>query len=201
MTAALIAALVAVLVLVLVALASAETIERPKKNAGAAFTGGGKPCNAWREYKPGDPPPTWAAHGKNYSRLGDTLPGVLDTGSLPLCAGGVVTNMMGAASAGRLGEAMYTTCSVAGDSVEYADAKDGVFLIERDPACGPFRRTLDPAKAFSYKGTPVCYEVLDHSDDVPYWGLLSTHNGKSCSNPGGDIGSVPLGMILDDTVP
>jgi Cys-rich repeat protein len=149
-------------------------------------------CNQWRQYKDFSAPPSWAwSPNPDFPDNNNWQPGVADRGGVtPPCFGGVST--MGA---GKLYGARCSGPNAPHGIILPTDAN--MFLIERNPDCGPLKYTTEPAKALRYDDTPVCFSQKNPYGD----GVLTGYDEKNGACRRTDYGAGDQILIANDAVP
>jgi len=121
-------------------------------------------------------------------------PGVAYTKTGEVCAGGAGTET--GKTPPDYGNLYGANCSAQDKTGAVPFSADAaMYHIRRSPACGPWTSTTDPAAAFSYQGTPLCYPLTGPN------GAISTYDPTTKACLAGGLGATDWRLIADDQVP
>ena len=138
-------------------------------------------CNQWKAYVPSETPPSWASQMPGCPPGECMTPAVADVGTGGPCVG--AAGIESGKTPLDTGNLYGTNCqagSETGGYIPYSSDSGGLYHIERDPACGPWKTTTDSSNAFAYKGVPVCYPTVKQSGVITSYDPVS----QACQTAG-----------------
>lgn len=131
-------------------------------------------CNQWKAYVPSETPPSWASQMPGCPPGKCMTPAVADVGTGGPCMGAAgIESGTTPLDTGNLYGTHCQAGSKTGGYIPYSSDSGGLYHIERDPACGPWKTTTDSSNAFAYKGVPVCYPTASQAGVITSYDPVS----------------------------